>query len=49
MIKRILVSISLFFVSLSVLGQNFVPPEEAFKAVAEYATADQALITVKPA
>jgi thiol:disulfide interchange protein DsbD len=49
MIKKILVSFSLIFASLSVYGQNFLPPEEAFKAVAEYATADQVLITVKPA
>ena len=49
MIKKILISFSLFFASLSIYGQNFLPPEEAFKAVAEYATADQVLITVKPA
>ncbi len=49
MIKKILVSLSLIFASLGVCGQNFLPPEEAFKVVAEYAAADQALFTVKPA
>ena len=49
MIKRILVCLSLFFASLSVGAQNFLPPEEAFKVVAEYVSVDQVLITVKPA
>lgn len=49
MIKKILVSLSLIFASLGACGQNFLPPEEAFKVVAEYAAADQALLTVKPA
>ena len=49
MIKKILVSLSLIFASLGACGQNFLPPEEAFKVVAEYAAADQALFTVKPA
>ena len=49
MIKRILVCLSLFFASLSVGAQNFLPPEEAFKVVAEYVSVDQILITVKPA
>lgn len=49
MIKKILVSLSLIFASLGACGQNFLPPEEAFKVVAEYAAADQALLTVRPA
>ena len=49
MIKKILISLSLIFASLGACGQNFLPPEEAFKVVAEYAAADQALLTVKPA
>ncbi len=49
MIKKILVSLSLIFASLGACGQNFLPPEEAFKVVAEYAAADQALFTVRPA
>jgi thiol:disulfide interchange protein DsbD len=49
MIKKILVSVSIFLASLNACAQNFLPPEEAFKVVTEYALADQALITVKPA
>ena len=49
MIKKILVSVGIFLASLNACAQNFLPPEEAFKVVAEYATTNEALITVKPA
>ena len=48
MIKKILISLSLIFASLGACGQNFLPPEEAFKVVAEYAAADQALVYFSP-